>query len=150
MIKTDHLWKEIAACKQQVNAATNYLGQPKKSRRWTPTICIGPRSTINQSSIRNICNGKDYPPLPILASNKELRRLNQPREKSPLFKVAASAIQLKYQSLKSEIKEAIEQEKNKQFIANTDLPLRIESTSEPLPAEIQSETLYTKELSSTL
>lgn len=150
MIKTDYLWKELAACKQQVNAATNYLSEPKKSRRWTPTITIGPRSTITQELIKNVCAAKSYPPLPLLDDNKALRRLNQPREKSPLFKVAASALSSKYNSLKTEIKEAIEQEKNKQFIANTDLPLRIESTSEPLPLEVQPEILDTKELSSTL
>lgn len=144
MIKTDHLWKEIAACKQQVNAATNYLSEPKKSRRWTPTICIGPRSTITQSLIKNVCNGKDYPPLPILANNKELRRLNQPREKSPLFKVAASAVQLKYQSLKSEIKEAIREEKSKQP------PEHILYRLEPCFDEIKNETLDTGKLSSTL
>lgn len=150
MTKTDHLWKELAACKQQVNAATNYLSEPKKSRRWTPTITIGPRSTTTQELIKNICNNKNYPPLPILADNKELRQLNQPREKSPLFKVAASAIQLKFQGLKSEIKEAIKQEKEKTFVGPNDYPLKIESTDDHLPEEIQPEILDTKELSSTL
>lgn len=148
---TKFLWKELSACKQQVNSALEYLEQPKKRHRWTPTICFGPRSTTTQELIRKICSSKTYPPLPILLDNKELREQTKPREKSPLFRVASSAISLKYSNLKAEIKAAIQEEKEKTFISNVEFPLRIESTSDTLPEEKElAETLDTEELSDKL
>lgn len=142
---THELWERIdKQVEKAIVGALDYLTTVKRRNRWTPTITIGPRSTTTQSLIKSICNGKDYPPLPILANNKELRRLNQPREKSPLFKVAASAISLKYNSLKNEIKEAIREEKSKQP------PENILYRLEPYFDEPKKETLDTAKLSPTL
>lgn len=92
---------------------------------------IGPQNLITKVLIAKI----NLPPLPLLASNKALRESMRPREKSPLFKIAASAINNKYQFLKAELAEALEQEKAKVFVGPNDYPLRIESTEDALPEE---------------
>lgn len=92
---------------------------------------IGPQNLITKGLIAKI----SLPPLPLLASNKALRESLKPREKSPLFKVVASAIGSKYHNLKEQISDAIQQEKEKVFVGPNDYPLRIESTEETLPEE---------------
>lgn len=94
-------------------------------------ITIGPQNLITKGLIAKI----NLPPLPLLASNKALRESLKPREKSPLFKVVASAIAVKYSNLLEEITDAIQQEKQKIFVGPSDYPLRIESTEDNLPEE---------------
>lgn len=110
---TKFLWSEILACKKQVNSALEYLESPKKKRRWTPTITIGPKTVATKDLILKVCSSNNYPSLPLLKDNKELREKTIKREKSPLFKVAKNAILEEFYKLKSELKEAIKQEKNK-------------------------------------
>lgn len=128
-----YLWKEISACKQQMNAASNYLDEPKKRRRWTPLITIGPKTIATKDLIIRVCGDKNYPMLPLLADNKDLREQTKTREKSPLFRVAASAISLKYNSLKTELKTAIAEEKSKDF------PPQVLYRLEPFNGEIKEE-----------
>lgn len=115
--KIEYLWhlfnKEVDCAVESVNSAQNYLDEPKKRRHSTPMVCFGPRSILTKELIVRVCNSSNYPPLPILKSNAELRKTIQPREKSPLFRIAASAISLKYNNFKKEIKKAIEEEKSK-------------------------------------
>lgn len=149
-----YLWKtfnkEIDCAVESVNSAQDYLDEPKK-RRWTPVICFGPRSVTTKELIARICKAPNYPPIPFFADNKELREQNKPREKSPLFRVAASAISFKYENLKKQLSAAIQEENSKVFVANSELPLRIESTSDILPEEKEpAETLDTKGLSDKL
>jgi hypothetical protein len=115
--KIEYLWhlfnKEVDCAVESVNSAQNYLDEPKKRRRWTPMVCFGPRSVLTKELIVRVCKSQNYPPIPLLADNKELRDQNKPREKSPLFRIAASAISLKYNNFKKEVKKAIEEEKSK-------------------------------------
>ncbi len=146
---TKYLWKELSACKKQVNSALEYLEQPKKKRRWTPTITVGPRSIATKKLIVRVCNSPNYPPLPILKSNAELRKTIQPREKSPLFRVAASAISLKYKNLEKQIKEAIKEEKSK--VPPDHILYRLEPCfDEPKEEKEVAEILDTAELSDKL
>lgn len=118
-----------------INSAFFYLDEPKKRRKWTPLVTIGPKTQITKKIVEKVTSNKDYPPIPLFADNKELRNQMKIREKSPLFKIAASAISRKYYDWCMEIFDAIEQEKSKQFIGPNDFPLRIESTDEELPEE---------------
>jgi hypothetical protein len=114
-----------------INAAFYYLDEPKKRKKFTRLVCIGPKTITTKELIGRI----NFPPLPLLAGNKALRESLKPREKSPLFKIVASAIGSKYYDLKEQISDAIQQEKEKAFCGINDYPLRIESTEDALPEE---------------
>jgi hypothetical protein len=103
---------------KQVNAAFRYLTEPKKPLssisfffRNVPLLCIG-----RGAKTRAIIQRMSFPELPLFADNKELRESLKPRAKSPLFRVVASTIAFKAKGIKDDIRDAINQEKNKQMI----------------------------------
>lgn len=154
---TNYLWqlfnKEKDAQFQASNAADNYfvfLGKEGRlNKRFKKTVTLGPKSLATKEFIWRITSAADYPPLPKLESNKELRKLNEPRAKSPLFKVIASKVSEKYNSVKSEVSKAIAEEKSK--VPADHILYRLEYTTEILPEEKEpAEILDTKELSPTL
>ncbi len=86
----------------QVNKAFDYLleikNRPKKRSEF---LCIG-----RGHKTRKFLKDFKLPPLPLLRDNLDLRTSLKPREKSPLFRVAAAAIAAKARNLNEQIKEA--------------------------------------------
>ncbi len=114
-----------------INSALYYL-EFTANKSLSPKVkTIGPSNILTKKLIGRI----NLPPLPLLVSNRSLRESMKTREKSPLFKVVASAIAVKYGNLLGEITDAIQQEKEKIFVGPNDFPLRIESTDDNLPEE---------------
>lgn len=107
-----------------IDAALSYLEEPKKRRKWTPTITIGPKTLITKKVISKL----KLPPLPLMISNKELRENMKDREESPLYKIAAFAISEKFNSIKKEIKTAIKEENAKEM--SPQILYRLEPESE--------------------
>ena len=95
----------------QVNAAFNYLIEPKKSRRTNSFVCLG-RDSKTRAFLRQV----KMPALPLLADNIDLRNSLKPREKSPIFEAITNAFALKANALQKKISLAIEEEKSKEEI----------------------------------
>ncbi len=129
-ISTKQLHEQIRPVRA-INAAVDYLDEPKRQKKFRRLVCIGRQTIATKELIERI----NLPPLPLLVGNKTLRESMKVREKSPLFKVVASAIGSKYQFLKEEITDAIQQEKEKVFVGQNDFPLRIELTDDNLSEE---------------
>ena len=95
----------------------SYADTNKKKSKENKLTCLG-----RDSKTRLVLNRIRMPLLPLLAKNKDLRKSLEPRQKSPLFKVVASAIALKANHLQKQITRASKQEESKEILYRLEPP----------------------------